>query len=350
MGAHAHDHEQASILFMTRVRSTVAALLALSAAGCGASTPRGVTFVLVGPGRGEGFEAQALEIAPGGDCGGLALLPRTPTSLLSGRVSVALPSAELRGMHSIMAAEPSREWNELAWIEAGDARMAIVASEPLRIVDGDLAETVSGWIPPSMTVERASDDLVAAFASPPRQRGDDVPLARIYVRDLDGLVVVLDVITDPSNAERGGCVELARAFASSAIAGARRVPLSARTVAFEGLTLDVPAGFASTIDQGPDFSVLHVDAITRTDDAPLAALGLYAGDHPSFAPGETPSVTRELLGTQVPFFDTNEEGTHRREGIVATGPVAYHVFFRASDETLFEMLDAVAATLRAATP
>ncbi|MBN8609214.1 MAG: hypothetical protein J0L92_01420 [Deltaproteobacteria bacterium] len=332
-------------------RSSVAALLALSAAGCGASTPRGVTFVPVGPGRGEGFEAQALEIAPSGDCGGLALLPRTTTSLLGGRVSVSLPPADVRGMpHSIMAAEPSREWNELAWIEAGDARMAIVASEPLRMVEGDLAEVVTGWIPPSMTVERGSEDLAAAFASPPQQRGDDVPLARIYVRDADGLVVVLDVITDPRNAERGGCVELARAFASSAIAGTRRVALSARTVTFEGLTLEVPAGFASTIDQGPDFSVLHVDAITRSDDAPLAALGLYAGDHPSFAPGEAPSITRELLGTQVPFFDTNEEGTHRREALVANGPRAYHVFFRASDETLFEMLDAVAATLRAATP
>lgn len=324
--------------------------LALLTSACGATPPRpstAPTFVELGRGRGAPVETSALTIPPTGDCGGLARLPRQRTAMLEGRATLVLPPADVHGMpHSIMAAEPSREWNELAWIESGSARMAVVATEALRAVEGDLVESVSGWAPPTTTVERASDDLVAAFASPPALRGDDVRLARIYVRDTDDLIVMIDVITDPENAERGGCVELAREIAASVAVGDRRVMLGARTIDFAGLALDVPAGFASSIDEGPDFDVLHVEAIARVDGGPFATLGLYAGDHPSFAPGETAAVTRDLLGSQVPFFDTNEEGTHRREGMITSGRLAYHLFFSANDDALFESLDSVARSLR----
>ncbi len=67
-------------------------------------------FVAIGPGRGEPFEARALEVPSGGDCGGLARLPRTRVAMLGDRVTLAIPPAEVQGMpHSIMAAEPSRE-------------------------------------------------------------------------------------------------------------------------------------------------------------------------------------------------------------------------------------------------
>lgn len=344
---------------MRRVHLTALALVLVPA--CGAPAARSGTepteepssaarsgFVAIGPGRGEPFEARALEVPSGGDCGGLARLPRTRVAMLGDRVTLAIPPAEVRGMpHSIMAAEPSRERDELAWIQAGDARMGIVASESLRAVDGELAQTVLGWAPPTTTVERASASLVGVFANPPSQRGDDTRLARVYLRDEDGLVVAIDVITDPENAQRGGCVELAREIAASLAPGSRRLETSARTIAFAGLALDVPAGFATAVDEGPDFEVLHVDAIARSDDAPIATLALYAGDHPSFAPGASPAVTRELLGVSVPFYDQTEEGTHLREALVPRDGLALHVFYRASDPALFDAVDAIASSLRA---
>ena len=335
---------------------------ALVLAACGASSPisrrsttpaeghtTGAGFVVIGPGRGEPFEARPLEVPAAGDCGGLARLARTRVTMLRDRVSVALPPAEIRGMpHSIMAAEPSRERDELAWIESGEARMAIVASETLRAVEGDLADVVLGWAPATTTIERAGPNLVGVFANPPALRGDDVRLARVYVRDEAGLLVALDVITDPENAERGGCVELAREIAASLTPGARRLETHARTLTFGGLALDVPAGFATTTDEGPDFDVLHVDSIARDLETTGATLGLYAGDHPSFAPGPTPAVTRELLGAPVPFFDQTEEGTHLREALLTHDGLVLHVFYRANDPALFDTVDAIAMSLRPA--
>ncbi len=349
MPSHASTHSRA-------LAAVVVALSACGGAGAGgANTAADGTplarFVEVGRGTGEPGEVERLDIASGGDCGGLSLAARSRTSLLAGRVAMALPSADLRGMpHSIMAAEPSREWAEIAWMESDEGRMAIVVSESLRVVEGDLGAAVLPWAPTTATVERASDDLVAAFASVVVQRGDDVRLARVYVRDAQGLVVMVDVITDPDNARRGGCVEFARELAASVTPGARVVDLAPHPVTIDGLSLDVPAGFASTIDHGPDFEVLRLENVIRTDDAPGASLGLYVGDHPSFAPGDTAAVTRELLGASVPFFDRTEEGVHRREALIERGDLGVHVFYSSSDAALFDALDGAAASLRAATP
>ena len=237
---------------------------------------------------------------------GLADAPRTQTWFLHQRAALTIPTAALGAAgHSIMAAPPSRAWREVGWAEHGEARMAISVSEALFRVDGVLIDAVRGWAREGWTVESIGENVVAAFPRTLEADGTDARLATLYVRDAAHLIVTLNLVTDPSNAATGGCLALARDLATSALPGTDRVDTAARVATFERFAINVPEGFASTIDEGPDFNVLRIERIRENESSPQASLGIYSGGYPSFDATGTPTLTRNLMGADIAFYDTN---------------------------------------------
>ena len=282
-----------------------------------------------------------------GTCGGLVDAPRTQTWFLHQRAALTIPSAALgAAMHNIMEAPPSRAWREVGWAEQGEARMAIVASETHFRVDGVLIDGVRAWARPGWTVEAIDENVVAAFPSVLEADGTDARLATLYVRDAAHLIVALNLVTDPANAALGGCLAFARDLARSAVSGTDTVDTAARVATFERFEINVPEGFASTIDEGPDFNVFRIERIRDSEASPQASIGIYSGGYPSFDATGTPALTRSLLGADIAFYDTNEGALHRREALIRQEYGALHVFYGSTDAHVFEAVDQAVMSLR----
>ena len=282
-----------------------------------------------------------------GTCGGLADAPRTQTFFLRQRVGITIPTADIHAArHSLMAAPPSRDWREVGWAEHGEARMAVAASESRARVDGSLIDAVRPWTHPGWSVESINENAVVAFPPALVAEGTDARLATIYLRDAAHLLLTLDLVTDPENAARGGCLAFARDIARSAVVGTRALEVAARVARFQRYEIDVPEGYASTIDDGPDFAVFRIERIQQDGTAPEAGLGIYSGDHASFHGTGNPALTRTLLGSEVGFFDTSEARHHQRDALIQVEGGVVHLFYGSMDPVAFEALDQAAMSLR----
>ncbi len=77
-------------------------------------------------------------------------------------------------------------------------------------------------------------------------------------------------------------------------------------------------------------------------------MGIYVGQHPSFEAEGSP-VRGELLGTEVEWYDSVADGTHRREGLArAPGVGTLHVFMGGPDRSDVEAATRVVSSLEAA--
>lgn len=225
--------------------------------------------------------------------------------------------------------------------------MAVAATETRYQIHGSLINAVRPWTHAGWSVEALGDNVVVAFPTTLVAEGSDARLATIYLRDAAHLLLAIDLVTDPTNAALGGCLALARDIARSAAVGTRALEVAARVARFERYEIDVPEGFASTIEEGPDFAVFRIERIRVSDNAPEAGLGIYSGGHASFNASGTPAVTRNLLGSDVAFYDSTEAGHHQRDALLQVESGALHVFYGSTDASAFEVLDAAAMSLRA---
>ena len=298
------------------------------------------------------MEGETLDAPETGACGGLAALAfDQDTPMLHERLRLRLPSiAVVRGMpHSIMAAETSREHEEMIWLESGGARMAIVARELFVREEGDLVSVFSAHTPGGWRLEAAGEVMVAT-PDVMRREGDDANVAYAWWRDASGLLVAFEVVTDPENARRGGCVDLARRILGQLAPGERAPDLMPRTVSLEGgLLVDVPEGFIATIDVGADFLVYRFEHAGPFDGL-FASAGIYLGGDPHAPPDRAPAATDVLLEAPVSWFDERSDSGHHREALVPLGPGggAAHVFFVSTDEDVFaEVYDAMRTLRRA---
>jgi hypothetical protein len=197
-----------------------------------------------------------------GTCGGLSEAPRTQTWLLHQRVGLTLPADFHSTAYSNNASRASREQG---WVEHGDARVRVVVAERFSRAERSLVAAVRADVPEGWSMRSLGEDALVTYPHTLIARDVDTPLATVYLRDEDDLVLSIAFITDPENAAQGGCLALARRLARSAVVGPDRVVLSARSEYFEGFDIDVPEGFASTVDEGPDFAIFRLTRIRRQD-------------------------------------------------------------------------------------
>jgi hypothetical protein len=315
-----------------------------------------------------------------------ALKVESATDLLAGRLRVRLPKGarlEARG-HSLMAAPESAQHETRVVIDAvsgavagaGAAlkreRLVVMSYELFATAGQDLLAAVRkdlGDDQPQPAIEAmsvAGPELRAVAVTPASldKTREAIPVLGVYVAQADGTVQYLDFYNNPPAAEdAAGATALARRIAATLAPGPRRLALTAGSRALsDGLKLQVPAGYALTRQDGPDFSVHHVRKLVQLGQ-PAPRLGVYVGGHPSFQyrqverdtarPPDVKRVPGRLLGRDIewhrwtrgekpPLSVTQEAILPLSEGerwLVA------HVFFTAEQDADLAELEKIAASL-----
>jgi hypothetical protein len=203
--------------------------------------------------------------APAGSLARLALAEK-PLSLLEDRLLVRVPAtgkAEPRE-HGIMAAPPSPEEETRIVIDAGQARMVLMAYEVFALAGDDLEKAVRADVAESWGEEAAAVKvekvgvalpLTAIAIVPPIGDGTDEAnlLLGLYIRNGDGMVQSVVFYVNPSGArDAAGALTLARKIAATVTTGKRKLnrdagPRSFRGIGGGGLTVTVPEGFVTSV-------------------------------------------------------------------------------------------------------
>lgn len=326
----------------------------------------------------------AVAVAATGALGALKI--ESATDLLAGRLRLKLPKGaklEARG-HSIMAAPESAQHETRVVIDAvgganpgtGSAfkreRLVVMSYELFATAGPDLLAAVRkdlGDEQPQPAVETmglVSPELRAVAVTPATldKTREAIPVLGVYVAQADGTVQYVAFYINPPAAEDvAGATDLARRIAATLGPGPRRLALTAGSRSLtDGLKLQVPAGYAITRQDGPDFSVHHVRKLVQLGQT-APRLGVYVGGHPSFQyrqverdttrPPDVKRVPGKLLGRDIewhrwtrgdkpPLLVTQEAILPLSEGdrwLVA------HVFFSAEQDADLVELEKIAASL-----
>jgi hypothetical protein len=258
---------------------------------------------------------------------------------LEGRVALLVPHVPGRVLGSV---RHSNGWTEVMRVATAGATLEIELSETMRR-EAPLA-LVREVAPSSTRLERAGDTLAAALPMRAVAEEDEVLLADAFAVADDGFAIRLRITTDPDGVSRGGCRSLARTMVASLTPTSARLDRHARTVRFAGLVIDLPFGYAATVDPGPDFDVLRVAELGAT--RATAWLGIYDGCCPNRFVDHPPAFAREVLGEPVKVFDEEVDGTHQRELVLDFQDGTFrHVFYGASDDAGFARMEAIAASI-----
>lgn len=316
-----------------------------------------------------------------------ALKVEAATDLLAGRLRLKLPKGariEARG-HSLMAAPESAQHETRVVIDASSGsgsalkreRMVVMSYELFATAGPDLLAAVHrdlGDEQPQPAVEPiglTSPELRAVAVTPQTldKTREAIPVLGVYVAQPDGTVQYVAFYINPPAAEDvPGATGLARRIAATLGPGPRRLALTAGSRALsDGLKLQVPAGYALTRQDGPDFSVHHVRKLVQLGQA-APRLGVYVGGHPSFQhrqverdtakPPDVKHIPGRLLerdiewhrwtrGDNPPLLVTQEAILPLSEGgrwLVA------HVFFSAEQDADLTELEKIASSLTGKTP
>ncbi|MBL8621492.1 MAG: hypothetical protein JNK64_09320 [Myxococcales bacterium] len=290
-----------------------------------------------------------------------------PTPLLGGRLTIRPPTVAAvapRG-HSVMAAPASAMEESRIVLVPGDgeyARFVLMATETFVTVAAPPPDgaALAAYLPAGATQgEVTLADGAVAIEFVGTAPAGDAPLL-VYgalVPMPDHTLIELDYYVMPEDADdRAAWAAQARALTQTVRRGDRTLERAARTVTFEGLTLDAPADVVLTEQPGPDFAVYKLRALGALA-APAAMAGVYLGGWPAYQHAQADvadaAIAREagtLLGEAVEWHRWRDGDVEVREAILARGDhAAIHVFRIApAADPRAAALDAALATLRAA--
>lgn len=311
-----------------------------------------------------------------------ALKVESATDLLAGRLRLKLPRGarlEARG-HSLMAAPESAQHETRVVIDANTGTGSALKRERLVVMSYELFATAGPDLVAAVRKDLGDEqplpaieplgvlgpELRAVAVTPQTldKTREAIPVLGVYVAQADGTVQYVAFYINPPAAEDvAGATGLARRIAATLAPGPRRLALTAGIRALsDGLKLEVPAGYALTRQDGPDFRVHHVRKLVQLGQT-APRLGVYVGGHPSFQyrqverdtarPPEVKRVPGRLLGRDIewhrwtrgdkpPVLVTQEAILPLSEGerwLVA------HVFFSAEQDADLAELDKIAASL-----
>jgi hypothetical protein len=328
----------------------VAAVLAASA--CGAVPPRRTEDPPPKP-----ESASEAEAATG-----------SGTPLLGGHLTVELPKGAVQRprRESIMAA-PSADTDETRiFLEEGGvdgrARFVLMVTELFLRGSGDLERDGRALAFQGDRVSRLAGARIPMVALEPGAATVDpdrpILVLAAIVGHPDGTLQQLEFLILPDMAaELETYARRARAIAETVAPGPRTLEARGGKVPLgETLTVELPAGYLVTKQEGPDFDLFRLRRLVTATE-PTMMLGVYRGGHPSFQlnqasrdGGPAPSATEAegpLFGQPARWITwQSRAGARFREAIVKRGELdAVHVYAIGADEAALVELQRIAATL-----
>lgn len=287
------------------------------------------------------------------------------TPMLGDHLRVSLPAGAkvvARG-HSIMAAEEPDETETRVVLEQGDregvARFVLLVSELNLLSSGEVSKDAEKLLGKG-EVAKAFDGAklpTAEIAVPPPSDGP-IPVLASVIAHADGTLqqavfYILPDLRKDQATYRARAVSIAKTF----VVGARKSTAPGGPIAIaNGLTIDVPPGYVSVLQRGPDFDVRRITKLRRPGEPPMS-LGVYIGGHPSLqhtqaaressTPLPKKSEPGTLLGQSTTWENwTTSEGSLVREAMAKLGGDFIHVFAFAPDRASMTEAMAIAKTLR----
>lgn len=309
--------------------------------------------------HGEPFDAPTT-----GACGGLAELARDHfVTVLDDRARIALAAdaSDTPPPFDVMGAPAPAETSRLVWLQAGPddgpgaPRMAFEVEELFVTPGEDLVAYVAHRAPIGWRIEElptaADADLPGVLRgvwSEPdalRDREGNVSLGEAFLVPPDGHVLYVRATTSPETARTGGCVSLARHVVASMRAGERALDTTGgERQLSSGVSATLSEGQVLSREEGPDFHVARIHAITAID-APAAWLGIYFGGFPEFSPeGRHPTWATEMLDETFFWYEHCENGGRFVDTVDLT--TGMHVFYGAEDDARFDEVRRTAESLR----
>ena len=295
-----------------------------------------------------------------GACGGFEkrAWASQPVPLLGGRLSITPLAglAESARPSDIMSAEASVEKETRLFLADGEHKLVVFSEEMFARPGANLLESVLKNAPELREAPREALELPGGLRATlffPKQleaSGEAVPVAFAFTVLPDDTLQATHVLINPAvvKAGSGGCRALARALLGSLRPGTKQLDLSAgRRKLADGYSVEVPASYAVTTQQGPDFTVFDVLPVKRLDEA-SGRLGFYFGHHPDFHPdAAAKKVPVTMLGQAATWYRSEDAQAVRQEALLSVpkGP-QIHVFLGAGTGALADELARIATTLK----
>ncbi len=309
-----------------------------------------------------------------GQLAGLGLAAQS-TSVLEGHLSVRLPlqaRIEAKG-HSIMEAPAAPEAETRIVIDAGDERMVIMCHELFQLVpkdfehgarrflaqyEGELGEMLVA----PLTMKTPGLRTMAYQAKNISVKKEANFLMGLLIAHPDSTVQEVRFFANPAGMkDPPGLVSLVNAIAPTFADGAARRFYKGGVVRIDNnrLQLRLPWASALSRQEGPDFTVYHVNLL-----APLGSffgrMGVYVGGHPNYQyrQQERDDVTMEagrLLGREVEWARWQLNPAQPTESVfleevILPHPLerhlSLHVFITTIDTQHMRVLRGVAASLQ----
>jgi hypothetical protein len=261
----------------------------------------------------------------------------------------------------------------------GKRRIMLLAEETFSIATKDFPKELEKMV---ATMSQGSDisfktiplianqqlKLIQAIPSRFDATREAVLVRAAFVIQKDQTIQLVSVYANPEAARNpSDCVQIAEKILRSVTAGSRSLNTAAgtrRLYAYSNsktLLITLPAGYVSTLQQGPDFLVHRIRKV-QPFGADFAILGIYIGGHPAYHyarndPSQT-VVTRvpgTLLGQKGEWFyskpksPTGQDKSYRMEVIVPAkrldNTLFLHVFLTAGNEKELAEFQHIAETL-----
>jgi hypothetical protein len=301
-------------------------------------------------------------------------LASPPLKLLNDRLRIRMPEgARLEPRRTnIMSAENSIELETRVVFERGDKKLVLMVYELLctagdafddQLRKRDEKQSTGGRkVKTSVLLEQKGFRVLQTESTPLSVDEEANLILAAWVDNRDHTIQLVKAYANPDAARdaglRGLCARILKTLAPGdrtldAKAGVRALPVEPGKLA---LAVDLPEGYAATMDQGPDFLVHRIRKICPFGESAYS-IGIYIGGHPAYQHKQSDNadnlkvekVPGELFHAQVQWFKYTEQGDTVLEAIHASPeirPLMLHVFLSAPSEKELEAVRKVVETLR----
>jgi hypothetical protein len=254
--------------------------------------------------------------------------------LLNNKFWLTLPAnaKSIPRVADIMAADPNKDMETRIFIEFGDAKLVLMASETFILASDNFLTELNKAEPASDDFSRkilTSGDSMVTILNTPHEydsASQAILINSLLIKNPDQTVSRVDAYIDGNGfANKDEFVKLSEKIFSTITKGGRKINLSARkeerTIfgTKSKLIFSLPANYFLTVDEKYDFGVFKINQFRKLSDTTFASLTVYTGHHPSYF---------------YPEYDLQETASTKVKGTFVSVPVDW-LFFRDESKDLF---------------
>jgi hypothetical protein len=295
-------------------------------------------------------------------------LDSKPLKLLNDRLRVRMPAGTVLEprQNGIMSSPSAVEAETRAVYEKDDKKLVLMAQELFCIADDSFVERLGAWdreelkdgrtVKTTLLVDQKGYRVFQSeYAPVVTDREANLVLAA-WVVNRDNMVQHVAVYANPAGARDAGMRGLCSSILKTLAPGDRPLEAKGGAQTLSELVIDLPEGYATVTDPGPDFLVHWIHKISPFSRS-HPSIGIYVGRHPGYlhprtddaAGRKVEKIQGELMGIEATWFKYTEEGVTYREAILWSqdpGVSSIHVVISAVSEKDLEALGQVVATFQ----